>query len=86
MTDIHHDNELHRFTLPAGNTDAVLEYYLFQQADGSRCVDFTRTWVPPAQRGKGLAERLVREGLRWAKSEGLKIQASCWYVAKFLRA
>jgi len=86
MTDIRHDEDLHRFSLPADDADAVLEYQLFQKEDGGRAVDFTRTWVPPAARGKGLAERLVREGLRWAKSEDLNIQASCWYVAKFLRS
>lgn len=86
MTDIRHDENLHRFSLSADGADAVLDYRLFQTEDGARAVDFTHTWVPPAARGKGLAERLVREGLRWAKSEDLTIQASCWYVAKFLRA
>lgn len=86
LTDIRHENNHHRFVLSAGDDAAVLEYHLFEKENGARAVDFTRTWVPPAARGKGLAERLVREGLRWAKSEDLEVQASCWYVAKFLRA
>lgn len=86
MSEIQHDHNLHRFTLPTDGADAVLEYHLFQRENGARAVDFTRTWVPPTARGKGLAERLVREGLRWAKSDGLSVQASCWYVAKFIRA
>lgn len=85
MTAIHHDREQHRFTLLAGTDNAVLDYHLFDGADGQPGVNFTHTWVPPVARGQGFAERLVREGLRWAKSENLTIQASCWYVAKFLR-
>ncbi|MGL4641014.1 MAG: GNAT family N-acetyltransferase, partial [Shewanella sp.] len=31
------------------------------------------------------AERLVRHGLKWAKAQNVEIQASCWYVQKFLK-
>ena len=85
MNEVQHQPDQHRFIIPAEEA-AVLDYHLFQTSDGARGVDFTHTWVPPALRGKGLAERLVREGLSWAKAEGLTIRASCWYVAKFLRA
>ncbi|MGL5391371.1 MAG: N-acetyltransferase, partial [Shewanella sp.] len=34
---------------------------------------------------KGLAERLVRQGLKWAKEQEMQITASCWYVQKFLK-
>lgn len=85
MSDVQHNPDQHRFTLSSAAGDAVLEYHLFNDDTGRQCVDFTHTWVPPLARGQGLAEHLVREGLRWAKAEALVIQASCWYVAKFLR-
>ena len=31
------------------------------------------------------AEKLVRAGLAWAKSQNYELHASCWYVAKFIR-
>jgi predicted GNAT family acetyltransferase len=85
MSEIQHDVGQQRFTLSSAAGEAVLEYHVFKDEKSRQCVDFTRTWVPPLARGQGLAERLVREGLRWAKTEALVIHASCWYVAKFLR-
>lgn len=85
MIEVQHQQDRHRFVLPAGSDEAVVDYMLFKDAEGKDCVNFTHTWVPPSARGQGVAERLVREALRWAKAQGLGIQASCWYVAKFLR-
>lgn len=66
--------------------EAVLEYRLAKGAGAApAAVDFTRTYVPPSLRAQGLAEALVRRGLAWAKEQGYRIEASCWYVAKFLR-
>lgn len=83
-----HHPEQQRFSLTFGDKEAVLDYRLLGDQSGATKpagVDFTHTWVPPELRGKGLAEKLVREGLQWARAEGLVIQASCWYAAKFLR-
>lgn len=75
-----HDPERQEFRLG----QAILEYRLEQGPQGGR-IDFTRTYVPEALRGQGLAEKLVRAGLRWARQQNCPIQASCWYVARFLR-
>lgn len=77
---VDHHKDKQCFTLTREGKDAVLEYRL---ADGG--VNFTHTYVPPELRGQGLAESLVRHGLKWAREEGYDISASCWYVAKFLR-
>ena len=81
MTDIaiKHQAEQQLFVIEIDNNQAVLEYGL--QGDH---VDFSRTYVPEALRGKGLAERLVRHGLLWAQAQQYQITASCWYVKKFL--
>ena len=89
MANITHHHDKNCFILSveegvdlAGEANqAVLEYQLL--ADHG--IDFTRTFVPNEFRGKGYAEKLVRKGLAWAKEEGFSVQASCWYVAKFLR-
>ena len=84
--NIEHDYDRHRFTLATGGEMAVLEYHVkSHSADEPTAIDFTRTYVPVEFRGKGLAESLVRHGLRWAREQHYDISASCWYVAKFLR-
>ncbi|GGB57639.1 N-acetyltransferase [Shewanella inventionis] len=74
-----HQAEQHRFVVNINGAQALLEYHLT-----GKNIDFHRTFVPPELRGKGIAEKLVRTGLAWAKSEGLTINASCSYVVKFL--
>ena len=78
---IEHQQDKQRFIIPIDAYEAVLEYRL----DGKQ-IDFNRTFVPDELRGKGLAERLVRHGLKWAKAQNFEIQASCWYVQKFLKS
>jgi uncharacterized protein len=75
---VHHP-ERFCFTIDTEGTESILQYQLHGQR-----VDFTRTYVPAELRGKGLAEKLVRHGLAWAKTEQFSIEASCWYVSKFL--
>jgi len=79
--EIQHRIEQQRFVVRLEGGNAVLEYRLLS---GDR-VNFTHTFVPPAQRGHGVAEKLVRTGLAWARGQGYEIQASCWYVQRFLR-
>ncbi len=87
-TDIVHDLSAKRFVLPVEGREAVLEYRLSaggHRGVGATTIDFIQTYVPAEFRGRGLAERLVRHGLQWAKAQGYDIQASCWYVRKFIR-
>ena len=80
MVDIVHNRDKNCFILRIENDEAVLAYrYLPNNG-----IDFTSTFVPRQFRGKGLAEQLVAAGLSWAREQGLVIQASCWYVDKFL--
>lgn len=83
---IQHEPDAHRFTVATGGEPAVLDYHVLPPAgaSGPATVDFTSTYVPAEYRAQGIAEALVRHGLRWANEQGYDIQASCWYVAKFL--
>ncbi|MDR2981462.1 MAG: N-acetyltransferase [Puniceicoccales bacterium] len=81
MLNIEHEKDARRFLVknPAG--DAVLEYDFPRKGT----VDFTHTFVPVALRGQGIAEQLVETGLNWAKDNQLQVEASCSYVAHFLK-
>ena len=45
----------------------------------------THTFVPPEQRGRSLAERLVRRTLNDAKAQSLKVVPACSDAAAFIR-
>jgi hypothetical protein len=79
--DIDHQAEHFRFVSVVDNQQARLEYELMPRHG----VNFTYTFVPEALRGRGIAEKLVRTGLAWAREQGFEIEASCWYVQRFLR-
>lgn len=76
---IEHQVAAQRFVLTQEGATALLTY----QLNGSN-INFDHTFVPPAFRGKGLAEQLVKHALTWAKHEGLTLSASCSYVQRFL--
>jgi len=80
--EILHQPEEHRFVSLSGTETSVLEYRLLPENG----IDFTRTFVPESLRGHGIAEKLVRAGLRWAREQGYRVSASCWYVQRFLKA
>ncbi|HSX51381.1 MAG TPA: GNAT family N-acetyltransferase [Cellvibrio sp.] len=84
MTDVQHIPNEQRFVIMHEGGEAVMTYRLFNN-DGKAAINFNSTYVPPASRGKGLAEKLVRAGLAWAREQNYELHASCWYVAKFIR-
>ncbi|MGB5539837.1 MAG: GNAT family N-acetyltransferase [Gammaproteobacteria bacterium] len=77
--DIQHEPRQQRFVVKMDGLESVLEYRL--RGDS---IDFTRTFVPEALRGRGIAEKLVRTGIAWAREQGYTMQASCWYAKRFL--
>ncbi|MGB5473278.1 MAG: GNAT family N-acetyltransferase [Gammaproteobacteria bacterium] len=77
--DIQHESQRQRFVVTMDGLESVLEYRLRDDS-----IDFTRTFVPEALRGRGIAEKLVRTGIAWAREQGYAMQASCWYAKRFL--
>ena len=66
----------------AGSQDqALLTYQLL----GDDRINFNYSFVPPSFRGRGVAKQLVEVGFAWATSQGRQIQASCSYVAQFVK-
>jgi hypothetical protein len=76
-----HQPEQARFVAVIDDQQAQLEYNLLPRHG----IDFSYTFVPQSLRGQGIAEKLVHTGLAWARQQEYEIEASCWYVRKFLR-
>jgi len=85
MENVQHLAAEHKFIIECDGLEGVLHYRLSSAANGLTAIDFISTFVPPEFRGKGLAEKLVRTGIAWAKEQGYELHASCWYAARFIR-
>ena len=81
MIEIQHDSLDHRFVARVGEDEAFLSYTLGSPGK----VDFESTYVPPALRGKGLGELIVRQALDWARAEKLQVVPSCWFVGRVVQ-
>jgi hypothetical protein len=76
---VKHNPAANRFEAEVDGHLAVAEYTL----EGDRVV-FTHTFVPPELRGRGIAEKLVRPALAWARAEQRRVRPACSYVAVFI--
>jgi len=77
-----HEKKYQQFTVMLGEEEAELAYAL----PAANVINFTHTYVPESARGKGIAQKLIEEGLRYARQNGYKVQASCPVVKKYLQA
>ena len=76
-----HQPDQQRFVTVLEGQESVLEYRLLPDQG----IDFTLTFVPESLRGRGIAEKLVRTGIGWAREQGFEMTASCWYVSRILK-
>lgn len=74
-----HNRESQRFEAEVSGELCVADYTI----RGEQIV-FTHTFVPPALRGRGIAEKLVRVALEHARAERLRVVPACSYVAAFI--
>jgi len=63
--------------------DGKTAFLAYRRAD--KTVVFEHTEVPPALEGRGLAARLTRTALEYAKSQQLRVIPQCSYVASYIR-
>lgn len=77
---IRHNADASRFELACGERWAVAEY----RRENDLLV-ITHTFVPVECRGRGLAEKVVRAAMEFARAEGLRVVPQCSYVEVFLR-
>jgi uncharacterized protein len=79
LINVRHNEHEHRFEVEIEGQLSVADYEL----QGDRMV-FTHTYTPPALRGRGIAEKLVRAALEHARDQRRKIVPACSYVAVFI--
>lgn len=60
-----------------------LQYRMLNQ-NSSKSVDFFHTHTNPVAQGRGVAARMVQNGLQWAKDNNLRVIPSCSYVASYI--
>jgi uncharacterized protein len=78
--EVRHNEPQHRFEAVVDGHLSVADY----QMDGERMV-FTHTFVPPELRGRGIAEKLVRAALEYARDQKRQIVPACSYVDVFVQ-
>jgi uncharacterized protein len=75
-----HNEEAHRFEARVDGLRALMSYHRFPD----RLV-VTHTEVPPPLEGHGLAGKLARTALDFARANQLRVVPLCPYLASFLR-
>jgi predicted GNAT family acetyltransferase len=78
--DIKHDKKNQRFYAILNGKEAKLDYSFVDE----ETINFRFTYVPLELRGKGIAAKIVEEGLRYAIENNYKIIPSCSYVDLFI--
>ena len=68
-----------QFELRVGDLLSLLQY----RVAGTKMIIF-HTEVPPAVQNQGLAERMTKAALEFARAEKLKVEPRCPYTAAFL--
>lgn len=77
---VEHLPDERRFVVRLPTGEATLVY-----VRDDRSVDFLHTEVPPEARGQGVADALAEHAVRWARSEGLEVVATCPFVRGWLK-
>ena len=80
MVSVRHNATQHRYELETDHGVALAVYH----EQGDRMV-FTHTEVPPADEGKGIASRLMKEALSDARRRGFRIVPVCSFVVAYVR-
>jgi predicted GNAT family acetyltransferase len=78
--NIEHDKEAQRFFLLNEGKEA---YVLYRMLDNNT-MEIFRTYVPPEYRNKGLAGKVVKASLDYAKENYLKVIPICSYTEYFI--
>jgi predicted GNAT family acetyltransferase len=58
--------------------------FLGYETDADGWISLLHTWVPPALRGRGIANELAQKALDYAKDHHLKVEVICPVVFHFL--
>lgn len=78
--EVVHNKEKKRFEIVIGDQVAMVKYFL-----GSGEIIFTHTEVPEAFEGQGVAGKIAKAAIEYAKAEGLRIRPMCPYIAAYIQ-
>ena len=74
-----HNQDENRFEIQLDDGLAMVEYM-----QPGKNIIFTHTEVPPAYEGQGIASRLAKHALDYARAEGFKVQPLCPYIKGYI--
>ncbi len=75
-----HNTAQKQFEIDIDGEVAMVKYYL-----GTNEILFTHTEVPEAFEGQGVAGKIAKVALDYAKAEGLRIRPMCPYIAAYIQ-
>jgi predicted GNAT family acetyltransferase len=78
--EVVHNPTQKRFEVQLGDQLAMVKYIL-----GSTEIIFTHTEVPEAFEGHGIAGKLAKTAVEYAKTHGMRIRAMCPYIAEYIK-
>ena len=76
---VKHNPDENRFEVVVGDDIARIDYNRAGQN-----IIFTHTEVPVAFEGQGIASKMAYVAMEFAKNEGLKVQALCPFINKYV--
>ena len=74
--EIRHEKDRSRFVAEADGGESVLQY----EDRGNGILEYQSTFVPPELRRRGIASRLVRYALDYAREHSYRVVPTCWFV------
>lgn len=81
MAEVQHDSNARKFYVHSDGHEAHMTY---RYRDASTVI-YKHTYVPSELRGGGLAGKIVRTALEWARTENLRVVPTCSFVEGFVR-
>lgn len=78
--EVHHDPEQGKFYVREDGKEALMSYKTMED----NLLVYNHTYVPQELRGKGLAGKVVKTALEYARAEGYKVVPGCSYVRNYL--
>lgn len=77
--EVQHNADAKRFEVRLADAIAMVEY----MRAGNNII-FTHTEVPPAFEGLGIASKMARVALDYARDNGLKVQPLCPFIKGYI--
>ena len=79
--NVRHEPKANRFAARIGDKIAYLSY----EKEGEKILNYAHTWTPPKHRGKGIAAKITKAALDYARENGFSVIPSCPYVNTFIK-